>query len=62
MESTVKRRHDDELRAVIDRAIEFKKTLGQCVAVPFLVENYVPSPLLQRAMMDASRPRVSATA
>jgi hypothetical protein len=52
MEIVPERRHDDESRAVIDQAIEFKKTLGQNVDVSFLVEHYVPPPLLQRVLMS----------
>lgn len=51
MESTAERRSDNELRAIIDQAIEFRKTLGQSVAVSFLVEHHVPPPLLQRVLM-----------
>lgn len=51
MEITIERRHDDALRAVINQAIEFKQTLGPAVAASFLVEHYVPSPLLQRVLM-----------
>ena len=54
MEIAVERRHDDALRAVIDQAIEFKRTLGQRIAVSFLVEHYVPPPLLQRVLMQAN--------
>ena len=56
MKATVERRHDTELRAVIDRAIEFKRTLGQSAAASFLVEHYVPPPLLQRVLMRAAEP------
>ena len=56
MEITIERRHDDGLRAVIDQAIELKKTSGQSVAVSFLVENYVPPPLLQRVLIQPGTP------
>ena len=56
MEITAERRRDVELRTVIDQAIEFKKTLGQSVAVSFLVEHYVPPPLLQRVLMAPAKP------
>ncbi len=50
MENT-DRRKDAELRAVIDQAIEFKKTMGQGVAMSFLAEHYIPSPLLERVLV-----------
>lgn len=56
MEVTAERRSDTKMRAVIDQAIEFKKTLGQRVAVSFLVEHYVPPPLLQRVLMQTVEP------
>ena len=52
MEIIVDRRHDVELRAVINQALEFKRTLGRGVAVSFLVEHYVPPPLLQRILIE----------
>ena len=55
MESTAERRHDDQLRAVIEQAIEFKSTIGQSVAMSFLVEHYVPLPLLQRVLMRTGK-------
>ena len=56
MEITAERRSDTEMRAVIDQALEFKKTLGQSVAVSFLVEHHVPPPLLQRVLMQTVKP------
>ena len=51
MESNTERRHDLQMRAVIDQAIEFKRSLGMGGAVSFLVEHHVPPPLLQRVLM-----------
>ena len=60
MEMVAERRTDGELRAVIDQAIEYKKTLGQNVAVSFLVEHYVPPCLLQRVLMQEAEPAFDA--
>ena len=56
MEIVGERRHDAGLRAVIDQAIELKKILGQSVAVSFLVEQYVPSPLLHQVLARTAQP------
>ncbi|MBC7415337.1 MAG: hypothetical protein H7327_10435 [Herminiimonas sp.] len=57
MEGNTERRHDLQLRAIIDQAIEFKNSLGTGGAVSFLVEHHVPPPLLQRVLMSAAAPR-----
>ena len=57
MELNTERRHDIQLRAVIDQAIEFKNSLGIGGAVSFLVEHHVPPPLLQRVLMQPTEPR-----
>ena len=57
MEINTERRHDVQLRAVIDQAIEFKKSMGASGAVSFLVEHHVPPPLLQRVLMQTNEPR-----
>ncbi len=62
MEMVAERRSDGEMRAVIDQAIEYKKTLGQGVAVSFLVEHYVPLSLLQRVLMQDAKPQCDAVA
>lgn len=54
MEISTERRHDLQLRAVIDQAIEFKNSIGIVGAVSFLVEHHVPPPLLQRVLMPAT--------
>lgn len=51
METMTERRSDTELRLVIDKAIEYQKTHGQNSAMSFLIENYVPTTLLQRVLM-----------
>ena len=62
MEMVAERRSDSEMRAFIDQAIEYKKTLGQCVAVSFLVEHYVPPSLLQRVLMQNAKRQCDAVA
>ena len=52
MNLNTERRHDLELRAVIDQAVEFKRSIGTSGAVSFLVEHHVPPPLLQRVLMQ----------
>ena len=56
MEITIERRHDVELRAVINQALELKEILGQSAAVSFLVEQYVSSPLLHQVLMRTAQP------
>ncbi len=56
MEITTERRHDPQLRAVIDQAIEFKKSIGKSSAISFLVEHHVPPPLLERVLMQPMQP------
>ena len=62
MEMVTERRSDSVMRAVIDQAIEYKKTLGQGVAVSFLVEHYVPASLLQRVLMQDAKRQCDAVA
>lgn len=54
MESTNERRHDVELRVTVDQAIEYARTHGQAAAVTYLVENYVPPPLVEHIMRRIS--------
>ena len=54
MESTNERRSDFELRVTVDQATEYAKTHGQAAAVTYLVENYVPPPLVERIMRKIS--------
>lgn len=54
MNLNTERRNDLELRAIIDQAVEFKRSIGTAGAVSFLVEHHVPPPLLQRVLMQAN--------
>ena len=54
MNINTERRHDLELRAVIEQAVEFKRSIGTAGAVSFLVEHHVPPPLLQRVLMQTN--------
>lgn len=51
MSTTIERRFDTELRAVIDRALAYQETHGRSSAASYLVENYVPAHLFQRVLM-----------
>lgn len=54
MESTYDKRIDVELRMTVDQALEYARTHGQAAAVTYLVENYVPSPLVERIVRRIS--------
>ena len=54
MESTNERRSDVESQVTVDQAIEYAKTHGQAAAVTYLVENYVPPPMVERIMRRIS--------
>lgn len=44
------RRSDGDLRGTVDQAIEYARTHGHAAAATYMVENYVPSPLVERIM------------
>lgn len=54
MEQIPDRRHDEDMRGVIDQAMEFKRTLGQSFAVSFLVEHHIPPTVLHRVLIQAT--------
>jgi hypothetical protein len=57
MNPSLARRHDDELRTVIHKAFEIRQTSGKSAAIDFLVENYVPTSLIQLILEVAVIPQ-----
>lgn len=49
-------RVNDAIAAIVDRGIEFHKTLGKTVAMAYFKENHVPDAVIKR-ILGTSTPR-----
>lgn len=50
-------RVDDAVAAIVDRGIEFHKTLGRTVAMAYFKENRVPDAVVKRVLSTSPQRR-----